>query len=164
MVQRELRNHQVYCEKHLFLQYILTAARLREKQFRTWPPRHMKVHLSGLLIRNHYDANENLLSFDQSGLPHVLPKGQVAFRVPAQEYSGEQVPVPYASCALDALPSLAFRDFPLLRICRAASSDRSPDTTDTLTPAFSKTSPSWSTQLMPPPPANARLHVRVTEG
>ncbi|KAF2981547.1 hypothetical protein EK904_001009 [Melospiza melodia maxima] len=82
---------------------------------------------------------------------------QVAFRVPEREYSGQHVQVPHPNCAIDALPSLAFRDFPLLRICRAASSDRNPDTTDTFTPAFSKTSPSCSTQLMPPPPANARL-------
>lgn len=50
------------------------------------------------------------------------------------------------------LPSLVFRFFPLFLICFAASSERCPWTTEMLTPAFSKTCPSWSTQLMPPPP------------
>lgn len=51
------------------------------------------------------------------------------------------------------LPSFDFNVFPLLLICFAASSERFPNTTETLTPAFSKTFPSWSTQLIPPPPA-----------
>lgn len=50
------------------------------------------------------------------------------------------------------LPSAVFRIFPRLLICFAASSERFPWTTEMLTPAFSKTCPSWSTQLMPPPP------------
>lgn len=53
---------------------------------------------------------------------------------------------------LSDLPSLVFRIFPRLLICFAASSERFPWTTEMLTPAFSKTCPSWSTQLMPPPP------------
>lgn len=55
-------------------------------------------------------------------------------------------------CEKPVLPSFPFRTFPLLLICLAASSVRYPDTTDTLTPAFSKTFPSCITQLIPPPP------------
>lgn len=62
------------------------------------------------------------------------------------------IPTPFFDCIFTYTSQLAASTY-LLFICCTAAAGRLPDTTEMLTPAFSKTRPSCSTQVIPPPPS-----------